>query len=664
MTRVPDERWAAVLAEGTKALRAANPDEIAALLNEAAEAYYHSSHTKLTDDQFDAIRAYLHKRAPHHAFFQAIGAPVLHGEKVKLPIFMGSLDKIRDDPKALDRWAAKHPGHVLVSDKLDGNSALIELTHDGMIRLLSRGDGHEGQNIVALLRTGIRDRLPMNAAVTARTLGATSNAPALVRGEVILSKCAWDALAHTGANARNVVAGAMRARVPDAEVAAAVEFVAYELVAPADGTPPSERLARLERAGFRVVHHARLPTAELSMPGLSARLMERRKVSPFDIDGLVVLHDQAHAPPKRKNPTYGFAFKTLLTHTEAEVIIQNVEWNVSKDGYYKPTVHFAPVALNGVTIQRATGFNAGFIEKHRIGMGARVVIIRSGDVIPHIVRVVQSAPRAQMPLAPFEWTETHVDARVPSGAGAGAILHNQSLLEHFVKTLNVMHVGPGVLKKLAAAGFDTLPKFVKLTAAEIAKVDGFQVAGANKVADALHLALKKATPLDWAVATNVFGRGMGHRKLAPLWAAFPSAFLRVGSVPTRTEVEALDGVGETTAKAFLDGVPRYRALMTELGWPAAAAKPASETPAAPAPAPPFPATARLAGMIVVFTGFRNSEWEVAVEALGGRVATTISGKTSLVVAADPDAQSTKMAKARNMGIRILSRDAFSREFGL
>jgi len=103
---------------------------------------------------------------------------------------------------------------------------------------------------------------------------------------------------------------------------------------------------------------------------------------------IVVRDNQHHSIISGKNPKYSFAFKTILTHEEAEVIVSHVEWNISKDGFLKPTVYFNPIHIGGVKIQKATGFNASFIQSNTIGPGSHIVIIRSGDVIPYIVRTL------------------------------------------------------------------------------------------------------------------------------------------------------------------------------------------------------------------------------------------------------------------------------------
>lgn len=112
-----------------------------------------------------------------------------------------------------------------------------------------------------------------------------------------------------------------------------------------------------------------------------------------------------------KNPEYSFAFKSNLLLDEAEVVVNGVEWNVSKDKYLKPIVKFTPVNINGIIIKQATGFNANFIVKNKIGIGSIIKIQRSGDVIPHIIAILKVADNNEplMPDISYKWNKTNID---------------------------------------------------------------------------------------------------------------------------------------------------------------------------------------------------------------------------------------------------------------
>ena len=676
-------------------LAAMTPDEMAEFLAAASAAYYNTSVSVISDDIYDIVKTELQRRAPKHPYLKEIGAPApaatAAAGKIKLPYYMGSLDKIREDPKALVKFTAKYPGDYVAMDKLDGNSALVVYDASGRATgIYSRGDGTTGQNLAHLLTLiGPKAGLPVV------TRGPLAGRTFAVRGELIISRAEWAKIADRGANARNVVAGAMHTRTPNPKIAAALRFVAYDLLEPHD-LAIGAALAVLRAAGFIAVHATDPPlsAADMTMEHLSELLLARRAQSEYECDGIVIAHNAPHPRQKPgKNPAHAFAFKSLLTHEEAEVVVRSVMWNISKDGYLKPTVHFNPVVLAGAKLQKATGFNASFIEKNVIGTGSRIIIIRSGDVIPKIQRVLSPAANG-LPALPdgigsaYTWNETHVDLRIapaapgapgasgsngaPGAPGAASAPVNDELaaklLENFATSLEIPYVAAGTVKKLYAAGVKTIAQFIRLTADDVAKMDGFQKVSAERVAVAIRERLATATCNDLMVASNAFGRGFGQRKIALITSAFPDL---PGTAPSLAELKAVNGLGDKTGQEFLKNLPAFMSFLKETGLvchkPAAPGAPgapgASPSGSATAPAAPA-ALAALADKSVVFTGFRNKEWEAALTAAGVKTSTSVSSKTFLVVAANPDDTSGKLKKAVDLGVRIVSRETFAAEYGL
>lgn len=627
-------------ASPVKVLQDMDIDTLSQLVDAASDAYYNTSTPLVADDMFDLIKDTLEKRDPKNPSLKRVGAPI-KGEKVALPYYMGSLDKIRDDPKQLQKWKTKYEGKYVVSDKLDGNSAMVVYDKRG-VKMYSRGDGEFGQDITHLI--------PMIHGVPPPN-GVPSSGMA-VRGELIISRDNWDRIKHVGANARNVVAGTMNAKTPNPEIANKIDFVAYEMVKPKT-LPPSGTLDALESMGFNVMHRELITNSELTMEKLSEILVRRRRESKYEVDGIVIEHDEVHKTVKGKNPAYAFAFKSILTHEEAEVLVKEVEWNVSKDGFLKPTVIFDPVVIAGVKIQRATGFNGAFIEKNVIGPGARIVIIRSGDVIPYIIRVNTPASNKQpsMPKDSYVWSDTHIDIMIAKGETSSQM--ELKRMEHFVSTLDIKNVAGGTLKKLYDAGHNTIPKLFKLTEADVLKIDGFKEASAKRIVEGFQNVKATAKCTDLMVASNLFGRGLGKKKIELITEAIPS--ILEGKLPTLDEVKKIKGAGEETAKAFLAGLPSFYEFSNTIGMPC---KPVAK------PRPASPKSSRheptLQGKTFVFTGFRNTQWEKRVEELGGKIGSSVSSKTTHVVAANPEDASGKLQKARDLGIPILSREEFAK----
>ena len=602
-------------------------DEIAAVLSRASFEYYKGSPI-FTDEIFDIIKDYLQKKNPKHPVLEQIGAET-YGEKVELPYFMGSLDKVRENEAALDKWKMKYTGLSIVSDKLDGNSALL-VVKDSKYKLYSRGDGAIGQDISHLIP--YLKNIPK---------GLTSIA---VRGELIISKENW-LKNKKGANARNAVAGVMHSKKPDRELASVVDFVAYEQIEPR--VKVSTALDSLKRLKFSVVYSEEIRSKDLTMENLSTILIKRRKDSEYEVDGIVIYHNAEYSIVRGKNPDYAFAFKSILTHEEAEVTIKEVEWNASKDGYLKPILKFDPVILAGASIQKATGFNAQFIEKNLIGPGSRLIIIRSGDVIPHVHKILSksSSNKPSMPEVEYEWNDTHVDILLKDKSNDADVMIKRMI--YFAKTLEMKGVGPGIVERLHSNGINTFKKFINVKVEELLKIEGFQKKSAEKVVSEIHEAVSRANCLTFMVASNLFGRSIAEKKLKLIIDKFPKII--EGYKPTEAELSKVEGVGLVTAKQFLEGLPHFFEFMRELNRdcePIVVEKKVLSTKKS------------LEGLVVVFTGIRVKELEEEIEARNGKVGSSVSSKTKIVVAKDPSEETGKVKTAKELKIPVLTVEEF------
>jgi len=616
--------------------------QIGAILSEATDAYHNTSKPIISDDMYDVLKARLVTLDPKHPFLNRVGAPPK--EAVELPYFMGSLDKIKDDPRAIARFVAKYEGPFIVSDKLDGVSALLQVSGTTW-SLYTRGDGTKGQNISHLL--GFIKGIPVPP-----TKVQTSKIA--LRGELILSKDAWARLSHKGSNARNVVAGTVNAKHPDPEIMRELEYKVYSVYEPR--MTPSDSLRYAQNMGFSVVYHSIVNAHTINVEDLTRSLVDRRVNSPFDVDGIVVMHNATHNIISGKNPKHAFAFKSILTHDEAEVLVSSVEWNASKDGYLKPLVHFEPVHLNGVNIRKATGFNAQFIEANAIGPGARIIIVRSGDVIPHILRVISPSftKKGSFPQnVEYDWNETHVDIVLTHKENAADVQLKR--LEHFVSHMDIKYLAKGTLGKLYAAGFTTIPNILALKESDMTNLDGFQSTGASKIVKSIADARAKATCEDYMVASNLFGRGFGKKTLKTLLDAFPE--VREFEKPSASAANKIQGVGEKTISDFINALPEFFKFAKEIRLTCDLPKKTSESKTTSSVD-----EIKIKGKSFVFTGFRNKEWEAIIEAHGGSLGSSVSKKTTYVIAKDDSASNAKVQKARDQGVKIIREDEFLQYF--
>ena len=209
------------------------------------------------------------------------------------------------------------------------------------------------------------------------------------------------------------------------------------------------------------------------------------------------------------NPEHSFAFKMVLSEQIAETLVLDVIWNPSKDGYLKPTVQIQPVFLSGAEINYVTGCNAKNIIDNGIGTGAKISIIRSGDVIPDIKEVLISTEPTLPNISndEYSWNSTNVDF----------VLNDLSLnkdvqikiITKFFKTIKVDGMGEGIIKKLYESSFDSISKILAMTFEDFINIEGFQDKLANKIYTNINNSIKTVSLSELIVTTNIFGRGFG-----------------------------------------------------------------------------------------------------------------------------------------------------------
>ena len=609
---------------------------LAASLEKAAYAYHNGLPLLMTDAEFDDGVDKLRAAAPTHPFLTKVGASVAAGDEVALPIPLPSLNKIKDQD-AITKWSAKYSvPNYHISIKLDGCSALwLPKTK----KLYTRGDGMRGRDISVFVPY-FKGLLPSET-ITA------------VRGELIMRT---DSTAiPAGKLARNIVAGALNRKEADPTLFGEIRFIAYELLEP---VAPEEAYKRLRIAGFETARAAIIPSADLHAAKLSQTFSVAESKSPYQMDGIVVAPNMVCAGPEvRKgvaiNPADRVAWKTRLTAATARTTVRAVEWNISHQGFLIPRVLFDTVTLAGANIGAATGLHGRWIYENGVGPGAVIEVRRAGDVIPQII-AIHSKVTPAMP-AQYAWANggiggttdsekdcIHITPVGDESATASACIQ----LTHALGELGAENVGPGIVAKLYAAGFTDLKRIYAASAAELAaKVDGCKEKGADRIYAGLRVKQSSWTELNFLIASCTMPRGVGHSKLTPLLSLNPSP---ASWVAADLKAKRPAGLSEKTIDAIVDAIPAY------LAWKAATGLSVS------ASAPAVAAVAAAAGqMIVVFTGVRDKALEATLQSKGHIVADAVTKKTTHLVHADgAAATSTKLIKAQEMGIKILSLSDF------
>lgn len=645
--------------------------ELTELLARYAAAYYEQDLPLVSDQEYDALYdelAALERASgvslPGSPVRRVGGAPqggfLPHTHLARL----WSMDKVRT-AEGLREWAAR--ARRLAADlgepqfaleyKFDGLT--VNLTYEGgrLVTGATRGNGVTGETITAQVRTirSLPERIPFTGRME-------------VQGECIMRLSVLEAFNRTAdeplKNARNAAAGALRNLDPAVTAARRLDCFCYNVGYIEDRRFADQRemLAFLEENGFPVSPFVRYCTSEEELLLGIAEVERTRGALDFLIDGMVVkvtsFAMREALGETEKFPRWAVAYKFPAEETTA--VVEDVTWEVGRTGKLTPLAHLSPVELCGATIRRATLNNYDDILRKRVGLGSRVFIRRSNDVIPEILgSVPDDAPRAPVEKpACCPRCGAHVEQR---GAHlfctnslscrpqiVGRIAHYASRDAMDIELLS----GRTAEQLVDAFGISTIPELYGLTAERLVPLERFGPKKAQNLIDALEKS--KRRPL----SAFLFALGIpnvGVKTARDLARRFGT--LAAVRAAGREELLAIDDVGDIVADSILDffGDPSISAQVDALL--AHGVDPQPEAAAG--------ADSPLAGRTVVVTGTLSSmgrrEAEALIERLGGRAAGSVSKKTDYVLAGE--SAGSKLDRARALGIPVLDEAAFYKLIG-
>ena len=600
---------------GIQVLDTLTETQLRKMIDDANFAFHTTGVPIMSDSEYDILYEYFTNK---YSKPTEVGAPV-EKNKVTLPYEMASMDKIKPDTGALDNWKTKYKGPYLLSCKLDGVSGLYT-TEGDIPKLYTRGDGNVGQDISHLIPYL---KLPKDKGI-------------VVRGEFVIPKDVFSTkFSEKFANPRNLAAGIVNRKSIDEKIKD-IRFVAYEVIIPG-ALKPSDQIAKLASLDIDVVKNETL--ADITNESLSHVLQDWRKNYTYEIDGVIVADDNVH-PRSVGNPDHSFAFKMVLSDQVAEAHVADVLWSASKDGYLKPRVQIMPIKLGGVTIQFATGFNGSFIEQNKIGVGAIIQIVRSGDVIPKIQAVTTPAEQAKMPDIPYIWNETHVDVMLADATGDAMVI-SKNISGFF----EVDGLGQKNVDKMIKAGYDSVPKILRMTKEDFLKVDGFQEKTATKLHDGIREAVDKMTLATLMAVSNKLGRGFSTKRADLILAEYPNVLNE--DERNIAKLVAIKGIEKKSAQAFVDHIPEFLDFVKECGLEAKLTEKAQVRQ--------VDESHPLYGKSVVITGFRDKDLDERLKSVGAKQGSGVSKNTFVIIAKE---SSGKTEDAKKLGVVVMTPDEF------
>ena len=595
------------------------------LLREANKSYYNED-PFLTDSQYDIIKDFIETTYPSNEVIHEIGS-VVERNKATLPYPMGSMDKIKPDTSALSKWTAKYNNVYILSCKLDGVSGLY--TTEGSIpKLYTRGDGRIGQDISHLI--------PFLRLPTTKGL--------VIRGEFVISKVVFkEKYKGEFSNPRNMVAGIINNKTIN-ETIKDVNFVAYELIKPTK--LPSEQLSYLLTQNIETVLYTIHPN--ISNELLSTTLVDWRHIYKYEIDGVIVTNNSKYEI-KYGNPEHAFAFKMVLSDQYAEAKVVDVIWGASKDGYLKPRVQIEPIYLGGVKITYATGFNGSFINNNKIGIGATIEIIRSGDVIPYINKVIVQAEEPKMPSVAFKWNDTHIDV-VLEDIESNETVREKNIAKFF-KGIGVEGLSDGNIKRIIDKGYDTVPLILQMEITDFLLVDGFKTTLATKLYNGIKEKIQVASLVTIMSSSNIFGRGFSEKKIELIVDAYPNVLANEPDSVKSKRIAKIKGMAEKTAEAFVERISHFIQFMKEAGLHQTIVEKKETVKSHP-----------LFGKSIAMTGFRDNALQDKCKEIGVKISSSVSSKTFAVLVKDINETSVKISEAKKAGIQIMTAKEFTDKY--
>jgi DNA ligase (NAD+) len=600
------------------------------------DIYYNTGKDSgFTDFQYDLLKEILQKRDPNYV--PPVGAKIRAGEnKVKLPYWLGSMNKLKpEDINELNRWIIKNEAsECIIEDKLDGISCLL-IIDNNKIKLYTRGDGEIGSDIsyFAPYFKNIPKNIKENIAI---------------RGELIMKYDIFkEKYSAEFANPRNFVAGrigskTLRKGIED------IDFIAYEIVKDGICMKPEDQLNKLKELGFDTVNYSL--TSNIIPEELVGKFLLSKQNSQYEIDGIIVQSNTPYVRNTSGNPSYAFAFKVRLDKNIVEATVEEVEWNVSKWGVLKPRIRITPINLNGVKITYTTGFNAKYIVDNNIGPDTIIQITRSGDVIPYIVSVIEST-YAQLPEdIEYEWNETKVDIISKDNNNIMCV----KLIASFFSALKIKYVSEATIEKMFNHGLKNIIDIVSAKQEDFEEIEGFGKRLAERTYENIHNGLKNISISLLLGASGVFGLNIGTKKVELLFNAFPNILdiykdysyeelyneiINIEGFSDKTTTQIIDNL--EWAEKFIKNMDKYITLKDE--------KPISDD---------------LLNYKIVFSGFRDKTLEEKIKKRGGKVVTSVSKNTTLLVVADIYETSAKIKKAKELGIDIYEKEEFIKRFNI
>lgn len=630
------------------------------LVEIASYLYYNYDGGGLEDNAYDALEYHLNKRLKLTGRrYEKVGAEPVEKIRVKLPYPMMSLDKLKPTSTELLPFLAESKKHSLVcSEKLDGVSCMVVYERNGTIRLYTRGDGTYGGDVSYL-----RDYIKLPNVYTSRKFLA-------VRGELMMSKKVWsEKYKGLYSNPRSMVS----AKVNQGYVSDSlkdIRFVAYQIVDTGrlEQLKPSDSFKLLTDLGFETPYHTVVEKPLLY--DMVELYTKRRAESDYTIDGLVMAQNKPE-DLDYKNPIGTKAFKVLLEEQIRDTTVVDIIWNISRHGKYIPVALFKPIYVDGVRLEKATLHNAKWVIDRSIGVGTRIRVARSGDVIPQVKDVVIDKtitpilPGNEIKVVktyPWHWDGSDI---VLDDVDSNPIVKMKRLL-HFFQTIDVKGFGEVRLQNIVDKGKDRVVDITQMTVKGFndLKIPRFTGKTVEKIYQSIHEQMRKTSLVRYMTAMTTLKAGIGQAIIRTATRVYPDIYEhseeQILEKLTGKNPLKIPGVGPKRIPEIARGIPEFMTELRELNkedidyaikYQKERLKKLAEKGYNPL----------IKGREFVLTGFMGNPPEDLVDYIWdhqGKVTGAVTSKVDALIANSVANVSDKMTHARSMGIPVYSKEEF------
>lgn len=639
-------------------------------LNHHIYRYYVENENDIEDYEYDMLmreldsieKEYPELLAPDSPTHRVGGQADGQFEKVVHTVRMESLQDAFSHGEVEDFDRRVHESFLdvtyVVEPKIDGLSVSLEYTNGVFTRGSTRGDGIEGEDITANLRT-----------VKSIPLRLKTDLPFIeVRGEVYMPREVFFEIVEKQElngekpfkNPRNAAAGSLRQKNPKITAERKLDIFVFNIqqIDGAEITGHYQSLEYLKELGFKTVPFFRKFNNIKDALGEIERIGDIRYTLPFDIDGAVVKVDsfaqRETIGSTAKFPRWAIAYK--YPPEEKETTLVDIEINVGRTGVLTPTAVFEPVLVAGSTVSRATLHNEDFIKEKGIRIGDTVIIRKAGDIIPEVLSVVKHCDNSR----DYEMPKfcPSCGSRVFREEGEAAIRCDNPdcpaqllrVLIHFCSrdAMDIEGLGDAVLETFLKVGLiGKISDIYQLDYEKISSLDGM----GQKSADNLKKAVEKSKENDLSKLLFAFGIRHIGQKASKLLS---DHFLNLDNIisATKEEILNIDGFGEIMADSVVEffSLEQTKQMIDELknfGLNMESQREIKDN--------------RFEGMTFVLTGtltnFTRNEAQEIIESYGGKAASSVSKKTTYVLAGE--AAGSKLQKATDLGVTIINEEQFA-----